>query len=83
MLPNDRAQPAAADKPDLGTRVWRAYRQLPIWLRVVVAIVAIPFFEVFLDGNRDVVIVAISGKEPTEPWQSTPPRLWLLRQARA
>jgi SpoVK/Ycf46/Vps4 family AAA+-type ATPase len=48
MLPNDRAQPAAPDKPDLGTRVWRSYRQLPIWLQVVVAIVAIPFFEVFL-----------------------------------
>jgi SpoVK/Ycf46/Vps4 family AAA+-type ATPase len=48
MLPNDRAQPAAPDKPDLGTRVWRAYRQLPIWLQVVTAIVAIPFFEVFL-----------------------------------
>src|SRR5690242_2642373 len=48
MLPNDRAQPAAPDKPDLGTRVWRAYRQLPIWLQVVVAIVVSPFYFVFL-----------------------------------
>src|SRR5215475_3104392 len=48
MLPDDRAQPAAPDKPALGTRLWRAYRQLPIWLQVIVAIVAIPFFEVFL-----------------------------------
>jgi SpoVK/Ycf46/Vps4 family AAA+-type ATPase len=48
MLPNDRAQPAAPDKPDLGTRVWRSYRQLPIWLQVVVAIVASPFYFVFL-----------------------------------
>jgi SpoVK/Ycf46/Vps4 family AAA+-type ATPase len=48
MLPNDRAQPAAPDKPDLGTRVWRSYRQLPIWLQAVVAVVASPFYFVFL-----------------------------------
>ena len=48
MLPNDRAQPAAPDKPDLGTRAWRAYRQLPLWLQVVTAIIVIPFYFVFL-----------------------------------
>jgi SpoVK/Ycf46/Vps4 family AAA+-type ATPase len=48
MLPNDRAQPVAPDKPDLGTRIWRAYRQLPIWLQVVTAVVVSPFYFVFL-----------------------------------
>src|SRR5919204_4182014 len=45
MLPNDRAQPAAPDKPSLGTRLTHAYRRLPLWLKVVTVIAA-----VFLSG---------------------------------
>ena len=45
MLPNDRAQPAAPDKPSLGARVMLTYRRLPLWLKVVSAIAA-----VFLSG---------------------------------
>jgi len=45
MLPNDRAQPAAPDKPTLGTRLMHTYRRLPIWLKVISAIAAI-----FLSG---------------------------------
>ena len=42
MLPNDRAQPAAPDKPSWGARLLHAYRQYPLWLKVVIAIAAIP-----------------------------------------
>jgi SpoVK/Ycf46/Vps4 family AAA+-type ATPase len=45
MLPNDRAQPAAPDKPGLGARLMLTYRRLPLWLKVVSAIAA-----VFLSG---------------------------------
>jgi SpoVK/Ycf46/Vps4 family AAA+-type ATPase len=45
MLPNDRAQPPAQDKPSLGNRLMHAYRQLPLWLKVVTVIAAI-----FLSG---------------------------------
>ena len=45
MLPNDRAQPAAPDKPALGARMVAAYRRLPIWLKVLTVIAA-----VFLSG---------------------------------
>ena len=42
MLPNDRAQPAAPDKPSWGNRAMQTYRRLPFWLKVVAAIAAIP-----------------------------------------
>jgi len=45
MLPNDRAQPAAPDKPTLGGRAMDVYRRLPIWLKVLTVIAAI-----FLSG---------------------------------
>jgi SpoVK/Ycf46/Vps4 family AAA+-type ATPase len=45
MLPDDRAQPAAPDKPTLGARMMDAYRRLPIWLKVLTVIAAI-----FLSG---------------------------------
>ena len=45
MLPHDRAQPAAPDKPTLGARMMHAYRRLPIWLKVLTVIAA-----VFLSG---------------------------------
>jgi SpoVK/Ycf46/Vps4 family AAA+-type ATPase len=48
MLPNDRAQPAAPDKPSLGARVMRAQRKAPTWLKVVVVAVAVLFFPVTL-----------------------------------
>ena len=48
MLPNDRAQPAAPDKPSLGTRVVRGYRRAPTWLKVAVVAAAILFFPVTL-----------------------------------
>src|SRR5581483_3477882 len=42
MLPNDRAQPAAPDKPSWGNRAMQTYRRLPFWLKVVAAVAAIP-----------------------------------------
>jgi len=48
MLPNDRAQPAAPDKPSLGTRVVRGYRRAPTRLKVAVVAAAILFFPVTL-----------------------------------
>jgi hypothetical protein len=48
MLPNDRAQPAAPDKPSLGTRTVRAYRRAPAWLKVAVVATAVLFFPVTL-----------------------------------
>ena len=41
MLPNDRAQPAAPDKPSLGARLLHAYRRFPLWLKVVIVIAAV------------------------------------------
>ena len=41
MLPNDRAQPAAPDKPSWGARLLHTYRQYPLWVKVVIAIAAI------------------------------------------
>ena len=52
MLPNDRAQPAAPDKPALGARMIDAYRRLPIWLKVLTIIAA-----VFLSGP--IILVAM------------------------
>jgi hypothetical protein len=48
MLPNDRAQPAAPDKPSLGARVMRAQRKAPTWLKIVVVAAAVLFFPVTL-----------------------------------
>ena len=52
MLPNDRAQPAAPDKPTLGARMMHAYRRLPLWLKVLTVIAA-----VFLSGP--IILVAM------------------------
>ncbi len=60
MLPNDRAQPAAPDKPTLGARLMRAYRQLPTWLKVVVVIAAIPFSELILLAALVYGVVAVA-----------------------
>ena len=48
MLPNDRAQPAAQDKPSWGTRLLRAHRRAPTWLKVTVIAAAVLFFPVTL-----------------------------------
>src|SRR6266851_3667314 len=48
MLPNDRAQPAARDKPSWGSRLLRAHRRAPTWLKVVVVAAAVLFFPVTL-----------------------------------
>jgi SpoVK/Ycf46/Vps4 family AAA+-type ATPase len=48
MLPNDRVQPVARDKPSMGARLMRAYRWAPRWLKVVVVAAAILFFPVTL-----------------------------------
>jgi SpoVK/Ycf46/Vps4 family AAA+-type ATPase len=48
MLPHDRAQPAASDKPRWSARIARYYRLAPTWLKVVVIAAAIAFFPVTL-----------------------------------
>jgi SpoVK/Ycf46/Vps4 family AAA+-type ATPase len=48
MLPNDRAQPAAQDKPSLGARLLRAHRRAPTWLKIVAVAAAVLFFPVTL-----------------------------------
>ena len=48
MLPNDRAQPAAPDKPSWGARLLRAHRRAPTWLKVAVIAAAVLFFPVTL-----------------------------------
>jgi SpoVK/Ycf46/Vps4 family AAA+-type ATPase len=48
MLPNDRAQPAAPEKPSWGARLLRAQRRAPTWLKVVVVAGAVLFFPVTL-----------------------------------
>src|SRR6266567_4235121 len=59
MLPKDRAQPAAPDKPSWGTRLMHAYRRLPTWLKVVVVIAAIPFSELILLAALIYGVVAV------------------------
>src|SRR5260370_11495238 len=59
MLPHDRAQPAAQDKPTLGARLMRRYRQLPTWLKVVVVIAAIPLSELVLLAALVYGVVAV------------------------
>ena len=48
MLPDDRAQPAAPEKPSWGARLLRAQRRAPTWLKVVVVAGAVLFFPVTL-----------------------------------
>src|SRR6266542_3947578 len=60
MLPNDRAQPAAPDKPSLGARLLHAYRQYPLWLKVVIVIAAIPLAELILLAALVYGIVAVT-----------------------
>jgi SpoVK/Ycf46/Vps4 family AAA+-type ATPase len=48
MLPHDRAQPAARDKPSFGSRILRAQKMAPTWLKVLVSAAAILFFPVTL-----------------------------------
>ncbi|MGH3216033.1 MAG: AAA family ATPase [Trebonia sp.] len=44
MLPNDRAQPAAQNKPSWGHRLMHAYRRAPTWLKITVIAAAVLFF---------------------------------------
>ena len=44
MLPNDRAQPAAPEKPSWGARLLRVHRRAPTWLKVAVVAAAVLFF---------------------------------------
>src|SRR5450755_263141 len=44
MLPNDRAQPAARDKPSWGARILHYYRQAPTWLKVTLVAAAVILF---------------------------------------
>ena len=60
MLPNDRAQPAAPDKPSWGARLVHAYRQYPLWLKVVIVIAAIPLAELILLAALVYGIVAVT-----------------------
>ena len=48
MLPHDRAQPAARDKPSFGSRILRAQKMAPTWLKVLVIAAAILFFPITL-----------------------------------
>ena len=48
MLPHDRAQPAARDKPSFGSRILRAQKMAPTWLKVLVVAAAVLFFPVTL-----------------------------------
>ena len=59
MLPNDRAQPAAQEKPSWGTQLLHTYRRLPTWLKVVVIIAAIPFSELILLAALIYAVVAV------------------------
>ncbi|MBV9093433.1 MAG: AAA family ATPase [Streptosporangiaceae bacterium] len=47
-LPNDRTQPAVTDKPGWPTRLLRAHRRLPAWLKITVVACAVLFFPVTL-----------------------------------
>ncbi len=44
MLPQDRAQPAAPDKPSWGSRLLRTYRRAPAGLKIAIAAIAILLF---------------------------------------
>ena len=70
MLPNDRAQPVAPDKPDkptLGARLMHAYRRLPTWLKVVAVIAVVPFSELILLAALVTVAPGVGGATPAGP----------------
>jgi SpoVK/Ycf46/Vps4 family AAA+-type ATPase len=48
MLPDDRAQPAAREKPRWSARFLSGYRRAPTWLKVTVVAAAVVFFPVTL-----------------------------------
>ena len=60
MLPDDRAQPAAQNKPSLGARLLHSFRQFPLWVKVVIAIAAIPLAELILLAALVYAIVAVT-----------------------
>src|ERR1700722_4227661 len=64
MLPNDRAQPAARDKPTLGGRILRWVGRAPLVVKLLVLVAAVflsPIVILFAMGNG---AVAVAQKRP-------------------
>ena len=57
MLPNDRAQPAARDKPTLGTRALRRIGRAPFFVKLVLFVVLSPILFLYALGSGAVDVI--------------------------
>ena len=60
MLPNDRAQPAARDKPSWGSRVLRWVGKAPLYVKLIVLVAAVfvsPFILLYALGSAVIDVV--------------------------
>src|SRR5579859_8060816 len=61
MLPHDRAQPAAQDKPSLGTRIMQRAKRLPLIARLLLVILLSPLIFLYALGYA---FIAVAQKRP-------------------
>src|SRR5260370_26045518 len=57
MLPNDRAQPAARDKPTLGCRILRRVGKAPLYVKLVAVIFLSPILFLYALGSAVIDVV--------------------------
>ena len=81
MLPHDRAQPAARDKPTWPARIRHTLRMAPTWLKVLVVVAAIVFFPVtagliVLGALGYAVVSVVQGRRTG--WASASVAVWGL-----
>ncbi len=62
MMPHDRAQPAAQDKPGWGARLRRAFGTVPTWLKVVIALALVFSGLIVLAAMVYAVIAVVQGR---------------------
>ena len=61
MLPHDRAQPAAQDKPSLGTRIMQRAKRLPLIAKLLLVVVLSPLIFLYALGYA---FIALAQKRP-------------------
>src|SRR3974390_150720 len=64
MLPHDRAQPAAQDKPSLGARIMQRARKVPLIVKVLLVVFLSPLIFLYALGYA---VVAVAQKRPGRP----------------
>jgi SpoVK/Ycf46/Vps4 family AAA+-type ATPase len=62
MMPHDRAQPAAQDKPGWGARLLRAFGTVPTWLKVVIGLALVFSGLIVLAALVYAVVAVVQGR---------------------